>query len=115
MPEGPFDKFLGPWDKMRQSEGFEDRRDDPWPWHSFATPQRERDALTPTDETVMNRIEGILPPDIPPMTRLGRDLGAQDVGKIEPQELLKFLINIDALNAQTERVPLPRPRPQGVK
>lgn len=96
---GPFDRYQSPWFSLRESQNIDDRRDDPWPWHTISNASREEDNLTPTRETIVDRINGIvLPEDIPPVTRLSRDAGASDVEPISKEELLKFLINIESMN-----------------
>lgn len=88
-------------DYLRSGQ-IEDRRDDPWPWHSLATTKRE-DLMTPTAKTVMDRINSIVTPeDIPPVTRLTRDLGAHDIGPLSKEEVLKFILDIEMMNKSPE-------------
>lgn len=125
MAEGPFDKYLSPWDKIRRSDNVDDRRDDPWPWHKI-----EGKEGSPTHEQYIENIVAAIKkgdPYIPAMTALSRDAGARDISPIPAEELIKFLINIDQMNPDRNPVvatpgnfdpvtgrtyPLPRPDPR---
>jgi hypothetical protein len=99
MAEGPFDRFLSPFARMRRAENVEDRREEEFPWHKLATTKQENN-MTPTAKTVIDRINGIvIPEDIPAVTSLSRDLGARDIGPIPKEELLKFIIDIENMNS----------------
>ena len=97
--EGPFDKYLSPFARMRPSNNVEDRREEAFPWHSLGARTNQENNMTPTGKTVMDRINGIVTPeDIPPVTKMSRDLGARDVGPISKEELLKFITSIEMMN-----------------
>lgn len=98
MAEGPFDKYLSPWDKIRQSSNVEDRRDDPWPWHKISTTEQQFRS-TPTVPELIGLIQkDIDKENIPPVTSLSRDAGARDVSPITSEELLRFLLQVDSHN-----------------
>lgn len=93
---GPFDKYQSPWFSMRESQNIDDRQNEPWPWHGLS-----KDILGRGSPTLQKTLEvalGLADPEIPPVTRLGRDLGAGDVAPITDSELMKFMLDIEAMN-----------------
>lgn len=127
---GPFDKYQSPWFSMRERKDIEDRRDDPWPWHRLSQPFQ----ITPTLGTSAQWSADYLNRDnIPPITsRLQQEAGAGDVSPITDSELMKFMLDIEAMNPYNPKTeespigvpldpdtmrpyPLPRPDPRKVK
>lgn len=119
MP-GPFDKYL-PW--YAQGEGspnVEDRTDLPWAeLTNGMKPQMGSETVDSLADRVASAVQSN---SVPPVTALGRDLGARDVGPVTPEELIKFLIDVDSYNpdppgrkvgaAGGSAVPMPRPDPR---
>lgn len=86
---GPFDAYLSPYDKMRQSPDVEDRRDTPWPWYpGVKDPQQTMTAANELDQ-LMAVLSG---QEIPPVTALSRALGARDIGPLSKEDVLKYLM-----------------------
>jgi hypothetical protein len=98
MAEGPFDKYQGPWQRLRESPNVDDRRDEPWPWHELSKDIIGRG--TPTlQRTTEYAVDRLLPPEIPPITsRLQQQAGTGDVSPISSEELMKFLLEIESMN-----------------
>jgi len=98
-----FDRYLSPWDRMRRSENVVDRRDERWPTTDVGGTQSE----LPQSLRPMERLERVLDanPEIPAVTRLSRDAGAGNVAPLSPQEVLKFILDVDALNPSPATTP----------
>jgi hypothetical protein len=92
---GPFDKFQSPWYSMRERQDIEDRRNEPWPW--MDTKQLPQTATT---EVLLQQLAAAAEREnIPPITnRLQQAAGAGDVSPITDTELMKFILDIEAMN-----------------
>lgn len=88
---GPFDAYLSEYDKMRASQNVEDRTGDPWPWHAVTQAEPKQSI---TDKHALDLlIANLRMSEIPPVTRLSRDLGARDVEAPSKEEVLRYLMH----------------------
>ena len=93
-----FAERFGPWYPVRGSDNVEDRRDEPWPWHGVTKTHPGMTMTTPAvSDMVMGQVES---ETVPPLTALGRQLGARDVAKPTDQDVIKFLLDIENMNPE---------------
>lgn len=97
---GPFDRFLSPYDKMTPSPNVVSREND-FQWDELDRPLPPPIG-TPTNDAILEALDSIMRernPHIPAITnRLQMDAGTGDVSAITDDELMKFILNIDAMN-----------------
>lgn len=92
--------MAGPWENLRQSPNVEDRREDPWPW---LVPNGVPTMTPSAVENVTSLGAALQGEQLPPITNLSKEMGVGDMKPIAPEELLKFLLTVDALNAEPKR------------
>lgn len=91
-----FNERFGPWFGMRERQDIDDRRDDPYPWHSVTKREPEQ---TMTGPALSDQILGSLSTvDQPPLTPLGVAAGMRDAQPMPDQDVIKFLLDVDQLN-----------------